>query len=519
MANVSEVVQTTTTIKDAAANQANFGEIMYVGAAPFLGTDVGAKKYNANAGGLSAMVDDGFSTADPAYVELQTIAGQENAAEAMWVFGRTSVNVQEFKLTPTNTTEGIPQKFSLVGVDGVQHDLSYTNVAGETVENICDELTTLVAALTSSGVQVTDNTTDITLSQKRRVLTFDASGYTNAIASDVGKPVVGTTTSDSGTLVSYDNTARKWVVEIDDALDAFDDAETVSVTGGTGTGTTSGASVPGARFYLRGTSNHITVNDESADAGIATDLANAQAAYSGWYGLLIDSTSAAEIAAAATWAESNDKLFAPTSLDSDCVTSATDDIASTLQDSSLARTGVWFGRDGYSRLGTAIMGEQLALDPGSSVWALQQIALTQVDDLTATEITNLKAKNANYYVPIKGLNLTQGGVAAGGRYLDITRNIDYIEDGLATQVLTLLANENVVPYTNSGIAQIDNTILGWLGTVNADGVITTDYSTTPPKAGDALATDKANRDLKNFKWSATLQGGILTVEIDGTLSV
>lgn len=74
------------------------------------------------------------------------------------------------------------------------------------------------------------------------ILTFVAGGYVSCIAGDIGKPVVGAVTTDSGVLVSYDNTARTWVVQKDDVGDAFDQAEAISITGGTGAGTTAGAS-------------------------------------------------------------------------------------------------------------------------------------------------------------------------------------------------------------------------------------------------------------------------------------
>lgn len=72
-------------------------------------------------------------------------------------------------------------------------------------------------------------------------LSFESAGYTAAVPSDIGKPVVGGTTSDSGTLAHYDNSAREWWVTPDAADDTFDTAETITITGGTGTGDTSGA--------------------------------------------------------------------------------------------------------------------------------------------------------------------------------------------------------------------------------------------------------------------------------------
>lgn len=76
-----------------------------------------------------------------------------------------------------------------------------------------------------------------------RVISFGAT-YTNAVSGDIGKAVLGGTTGDSGILLGYNNTTKKWYVAMDAAGDTFDTEETVEVTtgGGTGTGTTTGAS-------------------------------------------------------------------------------------------------------------------------------------------------------------------------------------------------------------------------------------------------------------------------------------
>lgn len=64
------------------------------------------------------------------------------------------------------------------------------------------------------------------------VLTFASAGYTDAVAGDIGKTVVQG--SNTGTLISYDNTAKEWVIS---TSDDFDDAGTVTITTGTGAGT------------------------------------------------------------------------------------------------------------------------------------------------------------------------------------------------------------------------------------------------------------------------------------------
>lgn len=72
-------------------------------------------------------------------------------------------------------------------------------------------------------------------------------GDPGTVAGDIGKAVLGETSTDTGILLAYDNVAKTWIVKRDDPGplgDKFDQAEVVQVTGdgGTGTGTSVGAS-------------------------------------------------------------------------------------------------------------------------------------------------------------------------------------------------------------------------------------------------------------------------------------
>jgi hypothetical protein len=62
---------------------------------------------------------------------------------------------------------------------------------------------------------------------------FLASGYTSAIVGDVGKTVVGGTSGATGTLVSYNNTTRKWLLT---TSSTWTNGEAVTITTGTGAG-------------------------------------------------------------------------------------------------------------------------------------------------------------------------------------------------------------------------------------------------------------------------------------------
>lgn len=83
-----------------------------------------------------------------------------------------------------------------------------------------------------------------------RILTFASGGYTSAIAGDIGKVVTGGTTGDTGTLLAYNNTSRKWWVRMVDSGDLFDNAsEGVTIASGTGAGTMNAVSVSGENLW------------------------------------------------------------------------------------------------------------------------------------------------------------------------------------------------------------------------------------------------------------------------------
>lgn len=91
---------------------------------------------------------------------------------------------------------------------------------------------------------------------KYRTLRMQASGYTPAIDSDVGKEVVGGTTGDTGTLAHFNNTTRLWTIVPDEDTDEFDSAEAVTITGGTGAGTMTNPSSYGTEPFIGNKDDH-----------------------------------------------------------------------------------------------------------------------------------------------------------------------------------------------------------------------------------------------------------------------
>jgi hypothetical protein len=78
-----------------------------------------------------------------------------------------------------------------------------------------------------------------------QILTLQASGYTNAVASDIGKTVKDDG-ADTGPLLAYNNTDRKWWIRYGSTIAS---GSSMTISGGTGAGTAAADSKTGENLY------------------------------------------------------------------------------------------------------------------------------------------------------------------------------------------------------------------------------------------------------------------------------
>jgi len=284
------------------------------------------------------------------------------------------------------------------------------------------------------------------------------------------------------------------------------------------------STTPGTRFSFSCSSKNIAYLETTPDPtiGIATDLNTIRAYDQDWYGLVIDATGPAEILGAANWAETNTVMFWPTTMDSDAIGSGSTDIGTQLKAASITRTfTTWHHRAAEQYAGAAWLGKMLPKDPGAANWANKALALVDMSPLDDTARGNLRNKNVNYYVAIKGVGFTLDGRAASGRFADITQGTDWFESRLEERIVGLLANNDKVPYTDKGIAlirsQVEAQILEAITATIADG--DQDWWTSAPAVADVAPADKIARILRNVKFQFVLQGAINKVLINGTVLV
>lgn len=279
------------------------------------------------------------------------------------------------------------------------------------------------------------------------------------------------------------------------------------------------ADVAGVPYGLSHTVDLITQDDETTDAGVATDYAAVKAEDDDFYGVLLVSGSTLEAVALAAAVESDRKILGVQCADSDCLAGTAGNLAETLNAAGYHHTYLIWNQNNFHMAHAAWMGKLFPKDPGSSTWAFKSLAGVSVDTLSDTQIANLEAEEANHYTSTKGLSLTLQGTMASGRFIDIQRGVDWLTVRMQERILQLLANSDKIAYTQAGITALENEVRAQLAEGVGNNVITEGYTVTPPAVGNISATDKAARVLGDLDFSATLAGAIHSVTVNGSVSV
>jgi hypothetical protein len=282
----------------------------------------------------------------------------------------------------------------------------------------------------------------------------------------------------------------------------------------------------------------MTLTETTADPGITADLTAINTESSVWYGLNILFKSAAIIAAAASFVESNTKLFTPATADTLVATQALgvgSDIAQTLKSASRLRTGVFFHPRNDEFADCAQMGRFFPKNPGSENWRMKSLSGVTTVAFSATQTTNLKAKYCNYYYALSGagnsnaINVIGGnGLVAFNEYIDVIRFRDWYVATLQTALVNLEYNSDKIPYTDAGISQIENVVRATnTQGISAGGISATGIPqgyTTPgpvvivPSANSVPTADKTSRTLNNVNTAWVLAGAINNITVNAQVS-
>jgi hypothetical protein len=290
------------------------------------------------------------------------------------------------------------------------------------------------------------------------------------------------------------------------------------------------AAAPGDWFSLENTDvAALRVWQSHGDPGLIGDLTAIATIDSSWYAILNPFNSGSEIGAIATWAEANGKLFIAQSSDTASISlSSFDDAAlgipsaaQAMATANFARTAVVYHPSPGAFVDAGWAGRTLPLDPGSETWKFKSLAGVPAAGLNATQIANLKAKNANYYYTVGGVPITADGKVAANEWIDVVRGRDWLQARMSESIFGTLANAQKVPYTDAGITVIESVVRARLQDGVDRGLLaaTPAPKTTVPRAANISSADKAARVLRNVQFDAVLAGAIHELELTGVISV
>lgn len=277
------------------------------------------------------------------------------------------------------------------------------------------------------------------------------------------------------------------------------------------------------------TSENLSINGV-ADGTIATGMTAIKAADNDFYGVILASHKKQDILDMAAYVETQTMLFGTSTDEAGAYTQAsTDDVLSKLKNNEYYRTFCDVRKDASDYEESAKMARCFAIDPGGETWALKSLAGVKADSWTETEYTTIKNKNGNTYEKVRNISVTQNGKVVAGEWIDIIRFRDWLVEEIQTNVFTLLKNNDKVPYTDAGIAMVENVVRKALEDgQDRGGIAPAEYDEnnnenpgfvlTVPLASEITPTQKATRDLKDIKFTARMAGAIHAVEIKGSFT-
>jgi hypothetical protein len=446
---------------------------------------------NPNQGGVidSFVVTRGTSQATPTIVDTIQPTSANTIADAL----ATAITAQ-FPTFPA-TTPAIP--------DGT---LSITPSVATTPYTL--SVSTDIVSPDKCRIYITQSVPNLTYTVR---INGKAFSYTapNAVIDDL---------EIAAALVSVINTAGTVPVTATDNLDGTFELD---------------ANVPGVGFTIQvippesmAIEKGLIIDPYTESDTVTNDLNAISAVNDDWYALASTTRTTATIKQIAAWVEARIKLYGISSDNANIINVAagtdTTSIAAFLNINGYVRSFVIYHQDSQDDFPEcAWFGAVLPLVPGSETWKFKKLNGIAYSNLTSNQETNAFDKSCNTYEYIGGAGITQQGTVAQGEYIDIIRGVDWLTSTIQTYVYSVLVNNPKVPYTDAGIASIQAEVKRALQLGISNNFIAADPAPicTVPRAADVPPIDKANRILKNVKFTATLAGAIHAVEISGTVSV
>lgn len=249
----------------------------------------------------------------------------------------------------------------------------------------------------------------------------------------------------------------------------------------------------------------------------------------GWYVICPAGISEDKYEEIAEWTEAQTKMFAYTTM------SETPPVRNVY-----FRTFGFYGREYVGQpeeeipaanyfIHVAACAKILRYDPGSETWVFKALAAVSPSKIKTATVKKFEEEHLNYFNTVASRNITMLGMTASGEWIDLIRFRDWLQNDMQVRVVNLLVTNKKVPYTDGGIALVQNQMIASLKAgQQVGGIAPTEYDedqneipgyvTKVPLAANLTAVQKASRKLRGVSFQARIAGAIHMVEINGNLT-
>lgn len=271
----------------------------------------------------------------------------------------------------------------------------------------------------------------------------------------------------------------------------------------------------------------------------AVDAITRAVATPGWYGVCTAGVDASQYESIAEYVESQNKMFGYTELDCFGDDAASDTCTPTVSGEYFRTFGIYAREsadqadenvpENNKHMAVAFMVKWLSYQSGSETAAYKHLEGMRPADLSEAQIAAMTAKNLSYFVSVGGRNVTLNGKVVAGEWMDIIRFRDWQKNDMQSRVFRLFVENSKVPYTDAGIALVQNQMYASLKAgqdaggiaqdeYDANGKLVAAYTASVPSSASISATEKASRRLNKCTFTARLAGAIHFAEIHGSLT-
>lgn len=247
-----------------------------------------------------------------------------------------------------------------------------------------------------------------------------------------------------------------------------------------------------------------------------TEILKLQSATEEWLFLITEATDDVDKLKIAEYAETQTMIYVLSDSKPETLTTATTDIFSKIKELGYMHTiGFYTKNTTQVSPESAFVGRFASAVIGSNVWIHKALTGLTPEGFSRTEMTNLKAKNGNFYTKVGQDPSVEGSAnVLGGERIHVILGVIWLEVRIAERYWNLLYVSDRILYTNAGIDKFKAELVTVLDEAVTNNILTDDdgFQISTPDANKLTSQKRATGILSAIKFRARLAGAIIYVD-------